>query len=304
MRKTRACQSITPAGLLASASFERAADGSLRLARVATTPSSDATAVRRRLPQLDALPSAGSATMPIMGGARERRPQRNSDPDPLPRALPDHVPCRVAGRLSRTPGKRSQWAAMQAKREGLATGFPDMMASRSRRSCGGLEFKAEKGRLSDNQAEWQDRLARHGVPVRRVPRCGHSGRVPARARRSRSSAASSHERTGQDQTPWRERYELNVRHHLPRCSEEELKLRCSIQHIKDTAWSRMNDCSEDAHGMLHEVWRLAVVYGSPHAGAEVRALRDRHDEDDRMGKRSRTVRLAARASNGGADAGG
>jgi hypothetical protein len=60
-------------------------------------------------------------------------------------------------------GKRSQWAAMQAKREGLATGFPDMMALAPGKVAF-LEFKSDKGRLNDNQSEWLDRLKGMGWP--------------------------------------------------------------------------------------------------------------------------------------------
>ena len=69
-------------------------------------------------------------------------------------------------------GKRSQWAAAQVKREGLATGFPDIMCLFSH--GGGenaipvaayIEFKSAKGRLSENQSEWIERLGRMGFPV-------------------------------------------------------------------------------------------------------------------------------------------
>ena len=57
--------------------------------------------------------------------------------------------------------KRGQWAVNQAKREGLATGFPDDMLLWP----GGVafvEWKAEKGRLSLNQVEWIQRLTAMG----------------------------------------------------------------------------------------------------------------------------------------------
>src|SRR5690348_14445569 len=60
-------------------------------------------------------------------------------------------------------GKRTQWQAQQAKREGLATGFPDMMALAPGKVAF-LEFKAVKGRLSDSQGEWLDRLHEMGFP--------------------------------------------------------------------------------------------------------------------------------------------
>jgi len=59
--------------------------------------------------------------------------------------------------------KRSQWAAMQAKREGLATGFPDVMAL-ARGKVAFLEFKSAAGRLSRQQEEWLDRLHGMGFP--------------------------------------------------------------------------------------------------------------------------------------------
>ena len=60
--------------------------------------------------------------------------------------------------------KRSQWAAMQAKKEGLATGFPDVQCIWPGGICF-IEFKSAKGRVSDNQAEWIDRLSRYGFDV-------------------------------------------------------------------------------------------------------------------------------------------
>jgi hypothetical protein len=53
--------------------------------------------------------------------------------------------------------KRTQWAAQRAKREGMQTGFPDLMAL-APGLIAFLEFKTAKGKLSDNQAEWLDRL--------------------------------------------------------------------------------------------------------------------------------------------------
>lgn len=61
--------------------------------------------------------------------------------------------------------KRSQWAAAQVKREGLATGFPDMMALAPGGKIAFLEFKTLKGRLTENQQEWQERLSQMGFPV-------------------------------------------------------------------------------------------------------------------------------------------
>lgn len=64
--------------------------------------------------------------------------------------------------------KRTQWAAHRAKQEGLATGFPDVMLLAPGGKIGFLEFKSAKGRLSDNQREWIERLDVRGFPVRVV----------------------------------------------------------------------------------------------------------------------------------------
>lgn len=61
--------------------------------------------------------------------------------------------------------KRTQWAAQRAKREGLATGFPDVLCFWKGPGIAAIEFKAEKGRLSDNQAEWLDRMTEMGIPA-------------------------------------------------------------------------------------------------------------------------------------------
>lgn len=62
-------------------------------------------------------------------------------------------------------GKRTRWAATQAKREGLAKGFPDVLCFWDGGRVAAIEFKAEKGRLSIDQSEWLDRLASLGVPA-------------------------------------------------------------------------------------------------------------------------------------------
>jgi hypothetical protein len=61
-------------------------------------------------------------------------------------------------------GKRTQWAAMQAKREGLATGFPDVLCFWKGKGIAAIEFKAETGRLSLAQTEWLARLTDMGIP--------------------------------------------------------------------------------------------------------------------------------------------
>ncbi len=62
-------------------------------------------------------------------------------------------------------GKRSEWAANQVKREGLATGFPDVMCFWPDRGIAAIEFKSAAGRLSEAQIEWIDSLSEMGFPV-------------------------------------------------------------------------------------------------------------------------------------------
>nr|WP_280740569.1 VRR-NUC domain-containing protein [Sphingomonas kaistensis] len=59
--------------------------------------------------------------------------------------------------------KRTQWAAARAKREGMATGFPDLMAIAPGKIAF-LEIKTAKGRVSAHQGEWLDRLHAMGFP--------------------------------------------------------------------------------------------------------------------------------------------
>jgi hypothetical protein len=61
--------------------------------------------------------------------------------------------------------KRTPWAAQRAKREGLATGFPDVLCFWKGPGIAAIEFKAAKGRLSESQAEWLDRLVDLGIPA-------------------------------------------------------------------------------------------------------------------------------------------
>lgn len=61
--------------------------------------------------------------------------------------------------------KRSQWAAMQAKKEGLAKGFPDVMCLWAGGGVCFIEFKTLKGRLSEDQGEWLVRLRERGHQV-------------------------------------------------------------------------------------------------------------------------------------------
>lgn len=62
-------------------------------------------------------------------------------------------------------GKRTRWAAAQAKKEGMATGFPDCMCIWPGAGVCFIEFKTPKGRLSDNQVEWIGRLDDRGHKV-------------------------------------------------------------------------------------------------------------------------------------------
>lgn len=61
--------------------------------------------------------------------------------------------------------KRTQWAAHQAKKEGLAAGFPDVMCIWAGGGICFIEFKTIKGRLSDAQGEWIVRLRERGHRV-------------------------------------------------------------------------------------------------------------------------------------------
>ena len=61
--------------------------------------------------------------------------------------------------------KRGQKALNQARREGAAWGFPDVLCFFEPGRVVAIEFKAARGKLSDNQAEWLDRLAGLGVPA-------------------------------------------------------------------------------------------------------------------------------------------
>ena len=62
-------------------------------------------------------------------------------------------------------GKRGMGAARQAKREGMASGFPDVLCFWKGPGIAAIEFKAAKGKLSENQAEWLDRLTSLGIPA-------------------------------------------------------------------------------------------------------------------------------------------
>ncbi len=56
-------------------------------------------------------------------------------------------------------GRRTPWETRQAKKEGLATGFPDLLCLWPGAGVAMIEFKRPGGRTSDNQREWHQRLA-------------------------------------------------------------------------------------------------------------------------------------------------
>ena len=55
-------------------------------------------------------------------------------------------------------GKRTRWAAGQAKREGMSAGFPDVVCLWPARGVAFIEFKRPGGLISDNQLDWHMRL--------------------------------------------------------------------------------------------------------------------------------------------------
>lgn len=61
--------------------------------------------------------------------------------------------------------KRGQKALNQARREGAAWGFPDMLCFWRGGHVAAIEFKSASGKLSDNQTEWLDRLNGMGIPA-------------------------------------------------------------------------------------------------------------------------------------------
>lgn len=58
--------------------------------------------------------------------------------------------------------RRTQWEVNRAKKEGLRTGFPDVMCLWAGSGVCFIEFKSAKGRLSDHQIEWGQRLVECG----------------------------------------------------------------------------------------------------------------------------------------------
>jgi hypothetical protein len=61
--------------------------------------------------------------------------------------------------------KRTQWAAQRAKREGMATGAPDIICIWPGKGIAWIEFKTESGKVSESQAEFLDRLERYEHPA-------------------------------------------------------------------------------------------------------------------------------------------
>ena len=61
--------------------------------------------------------------------------------------------------------RRTRWEAMRAKKEGMATGFPDVMVIGPDGLIAYVEFKSSKGRVSEAQREWIDLLQRYTFPA-------------------------------------------------------------------------------------------------------------------------------------------
>lgn len=67
--------------------------------------------------------------------------------------------------------KRTQWAVNQAKREGMSSGFPDVLCVWPGGGVAFIEFKTPKGRVTENQNDWHEWLDENGhrVAVARSP---------------------------------------------------------------------------------------------------------------------------------------
>lgn len=61
--------------------------------------------------------------------------------------------------------RRTHWEARRAKQEGMATGFPDLICLAPGGLVAFVEMKTAKGRVSDNQSEWIERLTGYGFPA-------------------------------------------------------------------------------------------------------------------------------------------
>lgn len=58
--------------------------------------------------------------------------------------------------------RRTRWEAARAKAEGMATGFPDLLCLAPGGLVAFIEMKAPRGRLSEAQGEWIERLQGFG----------------------------------------------------------------------------------------------------------------------------------------------
>lgn len=61
--------------------------------------------------------------------------------------------------------RRTHWEARRVKQEGMATGFPDLICLAPGGLVAFVEMKNAKGRVSDNQSEWIERLTNYGFPA-------------------------------------------------------------------------------------------------------------------------------------------
>lgn len=61
-------------------------------------------------------------------------------------------------------GKRTAWEQRQRSREGMVSGFPDMMVLHDGKAFG-LEFKTRKGSLSAAQIDCLNKLVKRRIPV-------------------------------------------------------------------------------------------------------------------------------------------
>lgn len=62
-------------------------------------------------------------------------------------------------------GRRTQWEAMRAKKEGLSKGFPDVMCIGPAGLIAYIEFKRKGGTIKPEQQEWIDLLKRYTFPA-------------------------------------------------------------------------------------------------------------------------------------------
>lgn len=62
-------------------------------------------------------------------------------------------------------GRRTIWEASRAKKEGLSTGFPDLVCLAPGGKIAFIEMKTAKGTISPAQQEWIDLLKRYTFPA-------------------------------------------------------------------------------------------------------------------------------------------